>query len=189
MPQKWAKNHNKRREPTPHSQKNLMMMASSTNDNKKKSGDDSESAAPARPYVMQSKEDIERHIANMLWIAYTEVRAQMQKEVAAESGIDESYAVHAYHYLFFNPSSNGMPPPEGPELSIEAFRAAAKAALMARVKAEAGAPDTDEEDEEGEGQKKKNRSRKQKKRRATGASSSAAGEEEMKKRQRVRDGA
>ena len=34
---------------------------------------------------------IECHIANMLWIADTEVRAQMQKEVAAESGIDESY--------------------------------------------------------------------------------------------------
>ena len=164
-----------------------MMMASSTNDNKKKSGDGSESAAPARPYVRQSKEDMERHVANMLWIGETEVRAQMQKEVAAESGIDESYAVHAYHYLFFNPSSNGMPPPE---LSIEAFRAAAKAALMARVKAEAGAPDTDEE---GEGQKQKKRSRKQKatatkKRRATGASSTAE-EEKTKKRHRIPDGA
>ena len=146
-----------------------------------------ESAAPARPYVMQSKEDIERHIANMLWLADIEVRAQMQKEVAAESGIDESYAVHAYHYLFFNPSSNGVP---SPELSIEAFRAAAKAALMARVKAEAGAPDTDEE---GEGQKQKKRSRKQKatatkKRRATGASSTAE-EEKTKKRHRIPDGA
>ena len=95
-----GKNHNKRREPTPHSQKNLMMMmmaSSATNDNKKKSSDGSESAAPARPYVRQSKdsEDIERQLANMLWIADTEVRAQMQKEVAAESGIDESYAVHA----------------------------------------------------------------------------------------------
>ena len=77
----------------------------------------------------------------------------MQKEVAAELGIDESYAVHAYHYLFFNTSSNGVPPPEQ---SIEAFRASAKAALMARVKAEAGAPDTDdEEEEEGEGPKQK----------------------------------
>ena len=163
-------------------------MASSTNDNKKKSGDGSESAAPARPCVRQSKEDIERQLANMLWIAETEVRAQMQKEVAAESGIDESYAVHAYHYLFFNPSSNGMPPPE---LSIEAFRAAAKAALMARVKAEAGAPDTDEEDEEGQKRSRKQKVTATKKRRATGASSSssAAGEEKTKKRQRVRDGA
>ena len=96
-----------------------------------------------------------------------------------------------FRSLFFNPSSNGMPPPE---LSIEAFRAAAKAVLMARVKAEVGAPDTDDdEEEEGEGPKKK-RSRKQKatatkKRRATGASSSAAQEEKTKKLQRVRDGA
>ena len=163
-----------------------MMMASSTNDNKKKSGDDSESAAPARPYVRQSKEDIERQLANMLWIAETEVRAQMQKEVAAESGIDESYAVHAYHYLFFNPSSNGMPPPE---LSIEAFRAAAKAALMARVKAEAGAPDTDEEDEEGQKRSRKQKVVKATKKRRATASSSAAGEEKTKKLQRVRDGA
>ena len=79
---------------------------------------------------MQSKEEIERHIANMLWIADTEVRAPMQREVAAESGIDESYAVHAFfYYLFFNPSSHGAPPPE---LSTEAFSEAAKAALMAR---------------------------------------------------------
>ena len=161
------------------------MASSATNDNKKKSGDGSESAAPARPYVRQSKEDMERHVANMLWIAETEVRAQMQKEVAAESGIDESYAVHAYHYLFFNPSSNGMP---SPELSIEAFRAAAKAALMARVKAEAGAPDTDEEDEEGQKRSRKQKVTATKKRRATGASS-AAGEEKTKKLQRVRDGA
>ena len=103
----------------------------------------------------------------------------MQKEVAAESGIDESYAVHAYHYLFFNPSSNGMP---SPEMSIEAFRAAAKAALMARVKAEAGAADTDEE-----GSRKQKVVTATKKRRAT--ASSAAGEEKTKKRQRVRDGA
>ena len=162
----------------------MMMASSATNDDNKKKSDDG--AAPAPLYVKRSKEDIEREIANSMWIANTEVRAQMQKEVAAESGIDESYAVHAYHYLFFNPSSNGRP---SPELSTEAFRAAAKAALMARVKAEAGAPDTDEEDEEGEGQK---RSRKQKvtatkKRRAT--ASSAAGEEKTKKRQRVRDGA
>ena len=156
----------------------MMMASSATNDNKKKSGD---GAAPAQPYVKQSKEDMERHIANMLWIGETEVRAQMQKEVAAESGIDESYAVHAYHYLFFNPSSNGMP---SPELSIEAFRAAAKAALMARVKAEAGAPDTDEEEDEKEG------SRKQKKVvKATKKRRAAAGEEKTKKRQRVSDGA
>ena len=176
---KMGKNHNKRREPTPHSLKILMMMmaSSATNDNKKKSGD---GAAPARPYVKQSKEDMERQVANMLWIAETEVRAQMQKEVAAESGIDESYAVHAYHYLFFNPSSNGMP---SPELSIEAFRAAAKAALMARVKAEAGAPDTDEEEDEGSRKQKKVVKKATKKRRA------AAGEEKTKKRQRVRDGA
>ena len=109
--------------------------------------------------------------------------AQMQTEVAAGSGIDESYAVHAYHYLFFIPSSNAVPPLEQ---SIEAIRAAAKAALMARVKAEAGAPDTnEEEEEEGEGPKK---SRKQKaatkKRRATGAS---AAQEKTKKRQHARD--
>ena len=132
---------------------------------------------------MWSKEEIEHHIANNTWVADTEVRSQMQREVAAESGMDESYALHAYHYLFFNPSSNGVPPPE---LSTEAFRAAAKAALMARVKAEAGAPDIDEDEEEEEGEgPKKRRSRKQKatatkKRRATGASS-AAQEEKTKK--------
>ena len=160
----------------------MMMASSATNvDNKKKSDD---GAAPAPLYVKRSKEDREREIANSMWIANTEVRAQMQKEVAAESGIDESYAVHAYHYLFFNPSSNGMP---SPEMSIEAFRAAAKAALMARVKAEAGAPDTDEEDEK-EGSRKQKVVKATKKRRAT-ASSSAAGEEKTKKLQRVRDGA
>ena len=88
----------------------------------------------------------------------------MQKEVAAELGIDESYVVHAYHYLFFNTSSNGVPPPEQ---SIEAFRAAAKAALMARVKAEAGAPDTDEEEEEVEGEGPKQKKARQQKAAAT----------------------
>ena len=133
---------------------------------------------------MASKEEVERCIANMMWIADPEVRAQMRTEVAAESGIDESYAVHAYHYLFFNPSSNGVPPPEQ---SIEAFRAAAKAALMVRVKADAGAPDSDEE--EGEGPKKKKAL--QQKATATTTTSatgaSAAQEEKTKKRQRARD--
>ena len=156
----------------------MMMASSATNDDNKKKSDDG--AAPAPLYVKQSKEDMERHIANIRWIAETEVRAQMQKEVAAESGIDESYAVHAYHYLFFNPSSNGRP---SPELSTEAFRAAAKAALMARVKADAGAPDTDEEEEDGSRKQKKVVKKATKKRRA------AAGEEKTKKRQRVRDGA
>ena len=156
----------------------MMMASSATNDDNKKKSDDG--AAPAPLYVKRSKEDIEREIANSMWIANTEVRAQMQKEVAAESGIDESYAVHAYHYLFFNPSSNGRP---SPELSIEAFRAAAKAALMARVKADAGAPDTDEEEEDGSRKQKKVVKKATKKRRA------AAGEEKTTKRQRVREGA
>ena len=156
----------------------MMMASSATNDDNKKKSDDG--AAPAPLYVKRNKEDIEREIANSMWIANTEVRAQMQKEVAAESGIDESYAVHAYHYLFFNPSSNGRP---SPELSTEAFRAAAKAALMARVKADAGAPDTDEEEEDGSRKQKKGVKKATKKRRA------AAGEEKTTKRQRVREGA
>ena len=150
-----------------------------SNDNKKSSSDD---IASARPYVMSSKEEIECSIPNLMLIADTKVRAQMQTEVAAESGIGESYT---YHFLFFNPSSYGVPPQE---LSIEAFGAAAKATLMARVKAEAGAPDTDEEEEEEEGEGPK-KSRKQKaatkKRLATGALSAA--QEKTKNRQRARD--
>ena len=68
----------------------MMMASSATNDDNKKKSD--VGAAPAPLYVKRSKEDIEREIANSMWIANTEVRAQMQKEVAAESGIDESYA-------------------------------------------------------------------------------------------------
>ena len=58
--------------------------------------------------------------------------------------MDESSVVHAYHFLFLNrdPRTSAVP---APELSTEAFRAAAKAALMARVKADARAPETDEE--------------------------------------------
>ena len=80
-------------------------------------------------------------------------------------GVDDSYAVHPYHYLFFNPRTSVVPPPE---LSTDAFRVAAKAALMARVNADAGAPDTDEE--EGEGPKKPRQQKAAtKKRRATDA--------------------
>ena len=43
-----------------------------------------------------SEEEIERITANLMRIADTEVRAQRQTEVAAESGVDKSYAVHAY---------------------------------------------------------------------------------------------
>ena len=89
---------------------------------------------------------IERITASMMWINDTKVRAQMQTEVATESGVDESFAVHAYHCLFFNPRTSAAP---APELSTGAFRAAAKAALMARVKVDAGVLDTD--DEEGGG--------------------------------------
>ena len=56
-----------------------------------------------------SEEEIERITANLMRIADTEVRAQRQTEVAAESGVDESYAVHAHHYLFFNPRTSGVP--------------------------------------------------------------------------------
>ena len=68
-----------------------------SNDNKTSIDD----IAPARPLVVSSEEAIERMTAN---------RAQMQTEVAAESGVDESYAVHAYHCLFFNPRTSAVPP-------------------------------------------------------------------------------
>ena len=57
-------------------------MMTSTNDNKKSSED---SAASARPHKFAGEEEMEHNIANIIWIADTEVRAQMQTEVAAES--------------------------------------------------------------------------------------------------------
>ena len=54
----------------------------STNDNKKSSDESADdSAASARPYKLASKEEIEHNIANIMWIADTKVRAQMQTEV------------------------------------------------------------------------------------------------------------
>ena len=57
-----------------------------------KESSSSYNVAPERPYVMASKEEIKRKIANLMWISDTKVRMQMQTDVAAESGTDDSYA-------------------------------------------------------------------------------------------------
>ena len=152
-----------------------------SNDNKKSSSH----IAPELWLAVLSEEAIGRITANMtvMWMPDPKVRAQMQTKVAAESGVDGSYAVHTYHYLFFNLRSSAVPPPE---LSTEAFRAAPKAALMARVKTDAGAPDTDKE--EGEGPKKPRQEKAtKKKRRATDAL--AAQEKKRKLASDEKDGA